>query len=134
MKTRIGVYLPLPLLLTVYITTPNAFVIKEDGQSASEISEILNNDDSSIELTTPVSKQTLENVTPYISVEEIDVFSNLIDDILDAYPNEPEDTAEGSVQDPLATFCQTAECVKQLQDYMKWRQENGYPAAGGRWG
>ncbi|KAL8561920.1 hypothetical protein ACOMHN_046710 [Nucella lapillus] len=31
-------------------------------------------------------------------------------------------------------FCQTEECVKLMQEYEKWRQENGYGTSGGRWG
>ena len=37
-------------------------------------------------------------------------------------------------EDPLSGICQTPECIQQLQQYMEWRQENGYPVFSGRWG
>jgi hypothetical protein len=46
------------------------------------------------------------------------------------------DTMEASdaIEDPLAGICQTPECIAQLQQYMEWRQQNGYPVPSGRWG
>jgi hypothetical protein len=37
-------------------------------------------------------------------------------------------------EDPLSGICQTPECIQQLQQYMEWRQKNGYPVYSGRWG
>lgn len=73
---------------------------------------------------------TPEYIISKISAEEVDIYTDLIDEILNSLTKKQEDT----VDDTLATFCQTPECVQQLKDYMKFRQENGYPTAGGRWG
>ncbi|XP_045210103.2 uncharacterized protein LOC123561658 [Mercenaria mercenaria] len=45
-----------------------------------------------------------------------------------------ENKSNETEDDPLAGICQTPECIQQLQEYMKWRQDNGYPVPSGRWG
>ena len=83
---------------------------------------------------------TAENINLNIPNDESDVYTKLIDDLLGFYAGYAEDAGEAADEpetittDPLSTFCQTAQCIQQLKDYMKWRQEHGYPAAGGRWG
>ena len=80
---------------------------------------------------------TVENINLDIPNDESYVYTKLIDALLGFYAGNAEEAAdepEAITTDPLSTFCQTAQCIQQLKDYMKWRQEHGYPAAGGRWG
>ena len=110
----------------------SSFIIKDNIHSVEKDIE----DDHKNKLHVPVYK-TLQTEKPTtgpiiskISAEEVDVYTNLLDTVLDSLQSLEDETADST----LSTFCQTEECVQQLKDYMAWREAHGYPAAGGRWG
>ena len=113
----------------------SAFIINRNEQrtNAKALSKLLDDQNSEVNSPEELPTPSLETVTINISVEEVDIYTKLIDNLINSY-SEEESTRGSMSDDPLSTYCQTEECVQQLKDYMKWREENGYPTPGGRWG
>ena len=124
------------MILLVCATMVSPFIINDDSRSVNINTKVVLNTDNKNKLDIH-SDKTLQTQSPTtgpiiskISAEEVDIYTDLLDNVLDSLSQEQEDTVDNT----LSTFCQTPECVQQLKDYIKWREANGYPAAGGRWG
>ena len=120
------------MLLVLTITTCSSFIIKDHSRSVkTDMGEDYKSKlDLPFDKTLQTQKPTTGPMISKISAEEVDVYTDLLDTVLDSLSTIQEDTADST----LSTFCQTSECVQQLKDYMAWREAHGYPAAGGRWG
>ena len=121
------------MLLAVAVAMVSSFTIKDHSRSVKTDTEVADHKsklDIPFDKTLQTEKPTTGPIISKISAEEVDMYTDLLDNVLDSLSTLQEDTADST----LSTFCQTPECVQQLRDYMAWREAHGYPAAGGRWG